>query len=269
MSSDEFLRGMVAVFMAVDRLVVAVAVAGVIVFSAAGIWCLTRRRIGWGLAFLAVAAAPFAIQALAIAGQDSRLADRAAQVRGFERTPLTAGYPRVLETQMEWVPPRILPMGWFDEVHIVGEALFPHDDPGRREIYRWSDTPECRAIAEATRTAARYRAPPSDERKACVTLGTVEGAAAPDAVILLRDHQTTLRRRGGIHHMGGALELRLRRDGRDVLVDYWEAPYVQRPRSPALGQRAMEAAPEAPQERRPADFLRDNLPGATGTAPTG
>lgn len=269
MTNEEFLTGMMAVFRAVDRLSVAVAVGGVIVLTAAGIWFLVRRRIGWALGCFALAAAPFVLQAMAITRQDTRLSDRAAQVRGFERTPLTADYPRVLETQMEWVPPRILPMGWFDEVHVVGEGLFPHDRPGRREVYRWRDTPDCRAIADATRTAARFRAPPSYERKACVTLETVEDAPTPDAVILLRDNQTTLRRHGGIHHLGGTLELRLRRDGREVLVDYWEAPYVKRPRSPALGQTALDARSEPPQERSPADFLRDNLPGAVGTAPTG
>lgn len=271
MSTDEFLHGMMAAFTAMDRLVVILAVGGVAVLVAGGLVLLAKRQWALAVVCFVLAAAPFLTHRGAVARQDDALELRAAEVAGFERTPLTADYPRVLEVQMRWPPARVLPMGWFDEVHLTGEAMWPNDGAGERVIYRWIDSPQCAETAEATRAAANpLRTPDTRLRKACMseTRVRLEGTP-PDAVILLKDGQTTLRRQGGIHHMGGTLELRVRRDGRELLVDYWEAPYVKRPTSAVLGQQRLQARSEPHERREPLVFLKDALPGAAGTAPTG
>jgi len=264
MSNDSFIQGLMAAFVAADHLVVWASIAGVVALVALGVVLAVRRVwIGAGACF-ALAAAPYALHAMLTARQDDGRDRRAAYLAGLERMPLTADYPRVLEVQMgRGVPEQVLLMGWFDAVHVHGAALWPNDDPGARVIYRWKQTPACAAQAEATR--AGQRAQGEAARANCVTEEKLRWTGPlPDAVILMRDGETTLRTRGGNHWMGGALELRVRRGGRDALVDYWEAPYVKRPASPVRGQRMLETRAEPHEERDPLDFLREALPGAEG-----
>jgi hypothetical protein len=264
MSNDSFIQGLVAAFVAADHLVVWASIAGVAALVVLGVVLAVRRVWIGAAACFALAAAPYALHAMLTARQTDGLDRRAAYLAGLERTPLTADHPRVLEVQMgRGIAAEVLWRGWFDAVHVHGQALWPNDEPGARVIYRWKRTPACVAQAEATR--AGRRAEGEAARADCVTEENVRWTGPlPDAVILMRDGETTLRTPGGNHWMGGALELRVRRGGRDALVDYWETPYVKRPASPALGQRMLERRSEPPEERDPLDFLRDALPGAEG-----
>jgi hypothetical protein len=263
MSTNEVLQTIWEVATVADQLFIVMALGYVAVLSVGGLVLLAMRR--WVLAAVCfgLAGAPYLMHWGIVARQNEALASRAAEVAGFTRTPLTSDYPRVLEVQAQGVASLVMPWGWFDEVHVTGTPFSTEDDLQERLIHRWIDSPQCAAMAEAIRTARRhFELPDNQTRDACISevRGRVEDR--PDAVILLEDHHTSLRRPRGTHHMNGARELRVRRRGRDVLVDYWETPYVERPRSPFLGQRLLETRSEPPEKRSMFAFLQDNLPGA-------
>jgi hypothetical protein len=233
-----------------DAVRVAVSMASVALLVLLGL-IFARRRVWWGAAIcFALAVAPFVLHMMTVRSQDLRLDARAEQVAAFERTPLGPDYPRVLESElMPEAAGVFLSLGLFDAVQMYGAAGSKGE---RQTTYRWMQTAECEAVAAAVRRAQADPAPsyaPSHEIKPCLveTWAMVSGPR-PDAVIMLRDGDTTLRRRYGKHRAGGAYELRLRRNGEDTLVDYWESPLVERPRTAAMGQSALESE-QAPSER--------------------
>mgnify|MGYP003677682642 FL=1 len=222
-----------------DAVTVALSIASVGLLVILGL-IFASRRVWWATAIcFAIAAAPYGLHMLAVRSQDNRVDARVQQVAAFERTPLGPDYPRVLEAELrEPGAGRFLALGLFDQVHSY-DPMRPDGD--QLTLYRWTRSAECDAMAEAVR---QLQAEDDAYRisqlhiETCVTGEPATfSAPRPDAVLLLRDSDTTMRRRFGNH--AGEQELRLRRDGESVLVDYEERTVVTRPRSAALGQSVL------------------------------
>lgn len=174
------------------------------------------------------------------------LAARAAQVAAFPRSPLGADYPPILEvhgTLPTKIIRQLLREGVFEEVHVYERY---RRRPDNRVVHSFNPAPDCREFGrgheEGPGADAGYRQrlmgcfPALDEQYVSVE-------AAPDAVLYLIDGETTLGRPQGYHR--GRLEVRVRRNGVDTLVDYWEAPYVAR-RSIVRVEKARQLPKPAP-----------------------
>lgn len=232
-----YLEPVVKFLAVVDAVMVPVSIAFVALLVILGL-IFASRRVWWaaGICFV-IAATPYVQHIMAVRGQDQRLDARARQVAAFARTPLGPDYPRVLEAELrEPRAGRFLALGLFDQVHSY-DPMRPDGD--QLTIYRWTRSAACDAMAEAVRKLQEDDAYRISQLhiETCVTGEPATfSAPRPDAVLLLRNSDTTMRRRFGKH--AGEQELRLRQDGESVLVDYEERTVVTRPTSAALGQSA-------------------------------
>ena len=211
MDNDSFIRGLVNFFIAADLAVMWASMAFVGLMAVAGVVLLFLRRWRWAAACLGLAAAPYVLHGLAVARQDAGLAHRQAELAALPRTPLTADHPRVLEAQvMRSVAARILPMGRFDVVHSYEDPIRPERLPERRTAYRWMDTAECAALAADFRAGVAAGEPRLGSGDYALELcveetRTEEAGPRPDAVLFLRDRDTTFAPRGGTVWAGGLM----------------------------------------------------------------
>lgn len=242
MDTDTFLRGMDWTARSAQWLEILAPFAFMLAMLGLFVVLLFRRRRALAVACLVLTASPVLggywtrrdaayerrEQAAALNDRQA-LAARAAEVAAFPREPLGGDYPPILEvhgTLPEKIIRQLLRDGVFDEVHIYEQY---RRRPDRRVVHSFIPAPDCREFGhgheERPEEDARHRQrlmacfPALDERHVPVE-------AAPDAILYLIDRETTLGRPQG--HYRGRLEVRVRRNGDDMLVDYWEAPYVAR-----------------------------------------
>ncbi len=242
MDTDTFLRGMAWTAGLGQWLEIFAPFAFMLAMLGLFVVLVLRRRRGMAVACLVLAAAPVLggywtrrdaayehVEEVAALQDQQALAARAAEVAAFPREPLGDDYPPILEvhgTLPEKIIRQLLREGVFDEVHVYEQYRWR---PDNRVVHSFNPAPDCRefGLGHEERPGADHRHrqrlmacfPRLDERHVSVE-------AAPDAVLYLVDGETTLGRLQGHHR--GRLEVRVRRDGADTLVDYWEAPYVAR-----------------------------------------
>lgn len=260
METETFLRGIVWTGRAGQWLEILAPFAFMLVMLGLFVVLLLRRRRALAVACLVLAATPvlggywtrrdaaYESREQAAALDDRQaLAARAAEVAAFPRTPLSGDYPPILEvhgTLPKKTIRQLLREGVFEEVHVYERY---RRRPDNRVVHSFNPAPDCREFGrghdERPGADARHRQrlmacfPAMDERYVSVE-------AAPDAVLYLIDGETTLGRPQGYHR--GRLEVRIRRNGDDTLVDYWEAPYVAR-RSIVRVEKARRLPKPAPE----------------------
>jgi hypothetical protein len=149
-------------------------------------------------------------------------AARAGQIAELPRTRIVGAAPRTLEVH-GWLPPvlagQLLALQAFDSIDVI-ERTRPSVSAGR--TWTFKSTAECAGLArrqrDRTATDSEFR-----DLENCLVEAQLGEASSGSAVVLLTDQHSTLRRSNQLW-AGSVFELRLRQDGRDELLDYWEDP---------------------------------------------
>jgi hypothetical protein len=244
MSEQGVLGSLLAAAVAAHTVLIAVVfVAG----AALAIWAVLRRKFRWGIVGVAIAALPILAFAVNRGGADERYAERLAEVRALPRTPLTADHPRQLLVEGDLAPVAamsLIVLGHFDAVETRSMistaqrfALIERTPECATAARQWLDRDDRRLAVDRTALGAAL-AP-------CVA--TEEGVpwlpASADAVVV-RTGTTVKNRTEGRIWGGGAVEIVVRRDQRESLVDYRELPYEER--QATITSPLREALPSPP-----------------------
>lgn len=202
---------------------------------------LKQGAVRPALMWAGLATLPFVLFGLAHAGIAIQGRIRADRLAALTRTPLGPDRPRVLEV-FGWITDAeigaLLGSGLVDEVYRIQDRGFERETVDA-EIMTFQRTPACQTDAR-TLLADQVRGHRDSTLwrrvEDCVSTSrqTLTAASrAPASIVLLMGHATTLKK-GHTLKMGGNLELRVRQAGQDLLVDYWEDAYVEKPVSPFL-----------------------------------
>lgn len=222
------------------------------------------------LAFwVAVFAVPFVVFFGLHANADIREAQRAREVAAFTRHAFPKDYPRRLEIH-GYVTTQELII-FLDTLDIDEIAMFQsraHRGVARAQVFKLAA--HCRGRGRqdlAVLTAKGRRASTSKADNVCLEERRDEfddDRRQIPAVMFLLGNATTLKLPGTTWSSGN-YEARLRADGKDVLLDYWERPYITRPATPSPWGYAFPANTDWKAYRQPgraAFFAR-----ATGVMP--
>jgi len=203
--------------------------------AAVSVWAARRKRwllLAIGMAIVLTPALLFHFRAT---NADEEFAQRRADVLAMRRMALPPDYPRLLLVDGRIAPATasaLMVAGHFDRA--AGREL------GFIDMFV-NPVRDARCL-----TAARQWLTPTDEmsdkRRAlpgiletCVTKTETNGAVSfltSDAVIMRLDTRATLRSPGrDAEWSQGIVEIQLKREGREQLVDYRERPHVERPAS--------------------------------------
>lgn len=185
--------------------------------------------------WLAVLAAPFLFYQAQLALADMRESERAEEVSTFARHPLPRSYPRRLEiegyiTEHE----RLI---YLDTLAIGDIVMFqsrPHRGQRRAEIVKLA--PGCRGRGRRLLADWRARRKLGNTKTSAACLISKRTTLPTDtgrdpAIRFLSGHYTTLSL-PGTRWSSGNYEARLRTRSGDILLDYWERPYIERPSWP-------------------------------------
>ena len=191
---------------------------------------------GAGLWF-AAACSPFLLYGVNTTLFDKRVASRKTEVADFQRTKVERDYPSTLTLRGYLTEPElaVLLLRYdFSEIYMLQERAYRGRLSGQR--FSAASTAECTAAAHSWIANRDLRRDYDNDRilKDCVSSSTVEFSEQDlpqTAVVYLMDHATTLHL-GNSLWSSGAYEVRLRSNGDDVLVDYWERLHAERQASP-------------------------------------
>ncbi len=191
---------------------------------------------GAGLWF-AAACSPFLLYGVNTTLFDKRVASRKAEVENLKRTNLARDYPSTLTLRGYLTEPElaVLLLSYdFSEIYMLQERAYR----GQVEGQRFSATVSSECMAAAAKwvedKVVRRNYANDAVLKRCVDGSRVtfdERELPQTAVVYLMDHATTLHL-GNSLWSSGAYEVRLRSNGDDVLVDYWERLHAERQASP-------------------------------------
>lgn len=211
--------------------------------------------------WLAIIAAPFVLYAVELIRADMREATRAREVANFERHPFPASYPRRLEVEGSLNDAeRLIYLDALDIDEIVVFQSRPHKGMRSASIIRLA--PGCGGRGRellAAWHARRKLANARSANKACLIETRTKIPADTDgtpAIRLLMDRFTTLGL-PGTRWSSGNYEARLRTHDGDILLDYWERPYLPRPAGPGPWGYAYQSNTDWKDYRNPAriDFF--------------
>lgn len=187
--------------------------------------------------WLVVIALPFVAQFVLRHKADVREEQRAAEVAGFARADFPSPYPRLLEIH-GYVTTREL-MIFLDALDIDEIVMFQSRvHQGQLRAQHFTLTEHCRGrgrelLQELAGKGGLRSA--SHAKDSCLheQQSRVDGNRQEiPAVLFLIDGATTLKLPGGIWS-GGNYEARVRTREQDLLLDYWERPFITRPAGPS------------------------------------
>lgn len=199
--------------------------AGVCFLTYLAVRAFTRRQPASGAILLAVALVPFLLFTARMV--EAALADRehARYIAGVAKSGPVKDYPKVLVvegylTEMETA--RLMLTARFQEVDAFDFGL-------KRATYALISSDECRQKFEGWLAKGAGLEGYYANVDRCVSVTRWEKDSRPErksAVVLLRGHHATLRRdKKGREN----LELHIKDNGKDILVDYWEDRYSSWP----------------------------------------
>lgn len=207
---------------------------GVVVLAGAAliIWAVRNRRGVWAVAGVLVALSPLLLLLLGQRGSQGRMAERVAEVRALPRHPLLPQYPRQLLVEGDLAPATaasLLVLGYFEGVevragdyHALKYALLDRGRDCTEVADKWLfrvDDPRRSFDGQSLVTKLK--------QCAVSRQGTPELPADADAVVLRTDTNAKHRTAGQIW-ANGAVEIVLRHNRSERLVDYQERPYEER-----------------------------------------
>lgn len=204
-----------------------------------GIAAWRRGAYAFAVMLFAIASSPVAYYFVEHARADWREDARAREVAGLARVPLPAEYPSTLEVH-----------GYLSD----RELLIYLDTLAIDRVYQFQSRPirgqltaeiitlksECRHLGAAELQALQSKSRSNSRHRRfgdCLNLQREEVDADRShipAIVFLIDGRTTLRMKQSSNWSAGNYEARLRTADRDVLLDYWERPYIERPAFPWL-----------------------------------
>lgn len=187
--------------------------------------------------WLAIIALPFVVQFVLRHNADVREEQRAAEVAGFARTDLASPYPRVLEIHGYVTTAEL--MIFLDTLDIDEIVMFQSRAfQGTYRAQHFTLAEHCRGrgreqlqvIAGNGRLRSVRNAKDSclHEHQSSVDANR----HATPALVFLIGGATTLKMPGAIW-AGGHYEARVRTSDQDLLLDYWERPFITRPAGPS------------------------------------
>ena len=220
---DQFLQAMQALLIAKVAIFLAIGISAAI----AGLAMRKPWIIGLGLA---IAFGQFALPWLSNMGFKSEIESRRQYVNELPKTPIPKDYPPRLVLEGDISPS---PAGWFLAAGYVNEV-----DIGGLRLVANDGGPACRgaalAIVNPDRPGERteFAGNPYERIKLCTR---VAGRASPhaDAIILRIGNRTELFDRENARRHGAprAIQISLRRGGKEVLAHYDEMPILAYPKS--------------------------------------
>jgi hypothetical protein len=194
---------------------------------------LRQRKYRSAAACIAAIASPFLVYGAVMAMSDAGAGGRVHEVAAFKRTPMPADHPRTLEivshngASIYLATAMMLTTGEFDRVVWVETPRYPalaYDSVYEMGFARTKDCLKDAATAGDIHLGRGKRPSHFDfsDLDRCVVKGNrtrADRTEFGDAIVLLDDHSQTLRPMGMACR---AAELRMRRGGEDVLIDYQE-----------------------------------------------
>ena len=238
-------------------------VAAVIFFCMNGLNALHSAKAGdYGKAilFAAIALVPAALFFGINAAADIGAASREKEVAAFRRTPLPHDRPRTLEIydRGDHLAAIALASGRFDRVFIIDALHYPAQARDKVWAAKLKPGDGCQVRANAYWDATLGRSGYKGELGSldrCIErteAGAASDAAPGDAIIFLAGAATTMNAKDRPIWGSGNYEIRMRRGGEDLLVDYWEVYYYNK-----LGLFGMYPAPPKPKKgERPFHGIR-------------
>lgn len=195
---------------------------------------LRRGRLATGTVWLLLALSPLIAFFAHTAWASYKEAQRAVEVRNFDRLPFPSSYPSTLEVYGYLNSTELLiylDSLDIDIVYLIGQR--PHRGTVKASVITLKS--DCRGrgrrLLELVRRGKDSQSANDSE---CLnverTILSADRSMVP-AIVFLMDGQTTLRMPGAVW-AGGNYEVRVRTVEADDLIDYWEWPYIDRPATP-------------------------------------
>jgi len=197
-----------------------------------------KKKLLSALVWSMIAIGPFVFYFIVYTAALNIENNRAELVANLDRASMPVQYPKLLEIHGFMQADEII---LFLDMLKINRVLLFQSRPRNGELHgeQFKLVSECRGVGSKylnlLRKGRRIKST-SSEQKYCLNKEKVSVSAdrsSIPAIVFLKDHATTLRLPGNTAYAGGNFEARLRTVQKDILLDYWERPYLKKPSGPS------------------------------------